>query len=104
MIWRRHPLAAILIVVTLHATHDVLSDRVTLATPDTTSPEGAAAAAGVTRRRDADFAVVVVAAVDGRGRRHGRRAALGQASNLKRFGRFQEVLQSVFGDLLGPIQ
>ena len=103
MIWRRHPLTAILLIVTLNATHNIVTHRVTLATPDATTSESAAAA-GVTRCRDAHFPVVFVAAVDRRGRRHCRRATLGQSSNLERFRRFQEVLQSVFGDLLGPIQ
>ena len=102
MIRRRHPLTAIVVVVTLDASHNIVTHRVTLATTNATSPERAAAP-GVTRCRDADVGVVVVA-VERRGRRHGGRATLGQASNLKRFCGLQKVLQSVFGDLFGQIQ
>ncbi len=76
MIWRRH--SPLFVVVTLDATHNIVADGVAIATADSTTPESAAGA--VTRGSDADLFVVVVAAVDRRRRRDGRRATLGLAS------------------------
>ncbi len=62
MIWRRH--SPLFIVVTLDSAHNVVAYGVAIATPDSTTPEGAAGA--VTRGSDANLFVVVVAAVDRR--------------------------------------